>query len=124
MSEPLSVIALVVVADPSAVQLLPLSIEYCQAPLAASTVWLLIAMPANVFAKEPPGTLSAASEKLPLNSELTVAPGGLPVSSATDASVALPVATGASLTALTVILTMSLSVEDALSVASTVNVTL
>jgi hypothetical protein len=81
-------------------------------------------MPAKVFAEEPPSTLSAVSEKLPLNSELTVAPSGLAVSSLTDASVALPLAIGALFTALTVMLTMSLSVEDAPSVDSTVNVSL
>src|SRR4051812_21328116 len=60
-------------------------------------------MPANVFADEPPGTASVASEKLPLNSELIVAPAGLLVSSLIAARVVVvPTTVGASLTAVTV----------------------
>src|SRR5262245_66577552 len=70
-------------------------------------------MPANVFAKEPPGTLSAASEKLPPNSELTDAPNGLAVSSLTDASVAPPLATGASFAGLTTNDAVSNALENA-----------
>src|SRR5258706_183827 len=61
-----------------------------------------MATPLKVLALEPPLTWSAASEKLPPNSELTVAPAGLAVSSAIAARVAAPDATGASLTAVTV----------------------
>src|SRR6188474_3186263 len=70
-------------------------------------------MPAKLFAEEPPGTLSAASEKLALNSELTVAPGGLAVSSLIAASTALPLATGASFAGLTTNDAVSNAVENA-----------
>src|SRR5262245_52677325 len=76
-------------------------------------------MPANVFAEEPPGTLSAASEKLPPNSELTDAPSGLGVSSLTAASVALPLATGASLADVTI--SDSATVPDEICVGPPVN---
>src|SRR5207244_8003704 len=79
---------------------------------AASTVHLLIAIPANVLADEPPVTWSAASEKLPLNSEFTVAPAGDAVSSLIAASVALPDATGASFTAVTVTSITSVALEN------------
>src|SRR3954463_2687342 len=59
-------------------------------------------MPAKVFALEPPLTVSVESLKLPLNRLDTVAPLGLAVSSFTAASVAVPLATGASFTALIV----------------------
>ncbi len=52
-------------------------------------------------ALEPPDTASAASEKLPPNNALTVAPAGAGVSSSIAASEAVPVATGASFTAVT-----------------------
>src|SRR5262245_59915353 len=58
-------------------------------------------MPAKEFADDPPGTWSAASEKLPVNKTLTVAPGGDVASSLIAARVAVPVATGASFTAVT-----------------------
>ena len=58
-------------------------------------------------------TWSVASEKLPLNSELTVAPAGDAVSSLIAASVALPEATGASLTAVTVTSMTSVALEKA-----------
>src|SRR5262245_39505892 len=58
-------------------------------------------MPAKVFADDPPRTWSAASEKLPANKTFTVAPGGSAVSSFIAGRVAVPVATGASFTAVT-----------------------
>src|SRR5689334_16656642 len=70
-------------------------------------------MPANVLADEPPTTWSVESEKLPLNSELTVAPDGDAVSSLIAASVALPDATGASFTAVTVTSITSVALENA-----------
>src|ERR1044071_7778165 len=70
-------------------------------------------MPANVLADDPPLTWSVASERLPLNSELTVAPAGDAASSLIAASVALPDATGASFTAVTVTSTTSVAAENA-----------
>ena len=58
-----------------------------------------MAIPAKVLAEDPPETVSVLSLKLPLNKLLTVAPEGLAVSSFTATNVALPEATGASLTA-------------------------
>ena len=65
------------------------------------------------MAEEPPVTWSVASEKLPLNRVLTAAPAGLAVSSLIAASVALPEATGASLTSLTTREAVSVAVENA-----------
>ena len=81
-----------------------------------------MAMPAKVFAVEPPVTWSAVSEKLALNRELTVAPGGFEVFSAIGAKVALPVATGASFTAARVIVTVALAEGRLPSDAVTVKV--
>ncbi len=86
--------------------------NHCHTPWPASVAALLvIAMPARLFALDPPATWSAASEKLPPNSEVTVAPDGDAASSSIAASVALPDATGASFTALTVIATVSVSLS-------------
>ena len=71
-------------------------------------------MPAKVLALEPPLTWSVASEKLPLNSEVTVAPAGVAASSLIAASVALPDATGASFTA--VMVSESATVADEICV--------
>ncbi len=57
-----------------------------------------------MLALDPPGTVSVVSEKLPLNSDVTVAPVGDVVSSLIAANVAVPDATGASFTAFTVTL--------------------
>ncbi|MBX9716711.1 MAG: hypothetical protein K2X42_08970, partial [Burkholderiaceae bacterium] len=45
----------------SANQVVPPSVEYCQAPLLLSMSWALMAMPARVLALEPPLTWSVAS---------------------------------------------------------------
>ena len=71
-------------------------------------------MPAKVLALEPPLTWSAVSEKLPLNSEVTVAPLGAAVFSLIAAKVALPEAIGASLTA--VMVSESATVPDEMCV--------
>ena len=63
----------------------------------------MIAMPARLFALDPPDTVSVVSLKFAENSVDTVLTVTEPVavSSASAARVALPVATGASLTAVT-----------------------
>ena len=63
----------------------------------------MIAMPARLCALDPPDTVSAVSAKFALNKVDTVLTVTEPeaVSSASDASVALPVAIGASFTAVT-----------------------
>ena len=63
----------------------------------------MIAMPARLFALEPPDTVSVVSLKFALNRLLTVLTVTDPeaVSSASEARVALPVAIGASFTAVT-----------------------
>ena len=71
-----------------------------------------MAIPAKVFAEDPPETVSVLSLKLLLNKELTVAPEGV-LSSFTEVNVALPEATGASLTAVIVILALSVLMENA-----------
>ena len=81
--------------------------EYCQAPSAAVAALPTTATPARVLALDPPGTWSAASPKLAANSAAAVAPSGLLVSSGTAGRVAAPVATGASLTAVTITLTVA-----------------
>src|SRR5262245_28204349 len=90
-------------------------LKYCQVPCAAVAVLPMMATPYRVLADEPPLAvwLSAASEKLALNSVLTVAPGGLVASSRTAARLAEPLATGASLTALTKRLAVSVADEKA-----------
>jgi hypothetical protein len=77
-----------------------LEARYCHTPWPVPTALSTIATPASVFALEPPLTESVVSLKLPENSVLTVAPGAeSPTSSLTDASVAVPEATGASFAA-------------------------
>ena len=61
----------------------------------------MIAMPARLLALEPPVTVSVVSLKLALNRLLTVLAVGVAASSISAARVALPVATGASFTAVT-----------------------
>ena len=63
----------------------------------------MIAIPARLLALDPPDTVSAVSLKFALNRVLTVLTVTEPVavSSASDARVALPVAIGASFTAVT-----------------------
>ena len=72
-----------------------------------------MAIPANVFAVDPPTIWSVASEKLPPNRALTVAPAGDVASSSTATNVALPEATGASFTAVTVMLALAVEVLNA-----------
>ena len=65
-------------------------------------------MPIRLPAAPP----SVASEKFPPNRVVTVAPGAaVDTSSFTAASVALPLATGASFTAVTLIVTVSVSLS-------------
>jgi hypothetical protein len=61
-----------------------------------------MATPASVLADDPPGTVSRVSLKVEVNRLVTVEPGGLVVSSLTAGSIAVPLATGASLTGSTV----------------------
>ena len=70
--------------------------EYCHVPCTAVAALPVIATPCTV----PP---SAGSLKLAPKRTETIAPGGSAVSSATPASMALPLATGASLTAVTLV---------------------
>ena len=69
-----------------------------------------MAMPLRVLALLPPETWSVVSLKREANKLDTVSPGGLPVSSLIDASVAVPLATGASLVGVTVTLMVSVAV--------------
>ena len=87
------------------VQLVPPSVEYCHAPWVAALAALpTIATPPSGVPFEPLATVSVASEYwLPVMSVLTKAPGGLVLSSLMAAKVAEPVATGASLTGVTVV---------------------
>ena len=103
-----ALLALLIV--PTVVQALP-SLEYCQAPSAASAVYAAIATPARVLAEEPPDTASVVSLKFPPNKVLTVDAVGLAASSRSVVRLALPLATGASFTAVTVIATVSVSVS-------------
>ena len=73
----------------------------------------MIAIPASVLALEPPVTWSVASLKLLVNKLDTVLPVGLVESSLTLANVATPLATGASLTAVTLIVTVYAEADDA-----------
>ena len=90
-------------------QVLPLSVEYCQTPWPAVAALPVMAIPASAVAVEPPETatvtVSVASEYRPvvLIRLVMVAPALLAdvMSSATLASVVLPLEIGASLTALT-----------------------
>ena len=69
-----------------------------------------MAIPANVLAEEPPGTVSRVSLKVDVNRLETVRPGGV-VSSLIDGKVTLPLATGASFTGSTVKETVSVADE-------------
>ena len=69
-----------------------------------------MAMPASVLAVDQPMS-SIESLKLSLNRLETVAPAGLALSAFTAASMAEPLATGASLTGVTRISTVSVSVS-------------
>ena len=75
----------------------------------------MIAMPARLFALDPPDTVSAVSAKLALNKVDTVLTVTEPVavSSVSAAKVALPVAVGASLTAVTLWLNVTVPVLNA-----------
>ena len=70
---------------------------YFQAPLVESAVWAVMAMPARESALDP----SVVSEKFAEKRLLTVAPAGLAASSSMAAKVAVPLATGASLSSVT-----------------------
>ena len=96
MSAAFSVIAAASVALARAVQA-PEATLYCQAPLVESAVWVVIAIPAKESALEP----SVVSEKRAVNRLLTVAPAGSPASSLMAVKVAVPLATGASLSSVT-----------------------
>ena len=75
----------------------------------------MIAMPARLFALDPPDTVSAVSAKFALNKVDTVLTVTEPVavSSVSAAKVALPVAVGASLTAVTLWLNVTVPVLNA-----------
>ena len=83
------------------VQLLP-SVDHCQVPCAAVAALAVMATPRKLLAEDPPATVSVASEKLAEKRALIRAPAGLVLSSLMAAREALLEATGASLTALTV----------------------
>ena len=90
-----------------------LEARYCHAPWPMVAALSTIATPASVLADDPPVTKSIESLKLPAKSVLTGDPAAeFPMSSLTAASVALPLATGASFTAFTVRLTVSVAVEN------------
>ena len=83
----------VVLARPAVemlVQLLPLSVEYCQAPCPAVAALAVMAMPTRV---SPSRSENEAPKRL-----ATVSPAGVVVSSVTAAREGLPLATGALLT--------------------------
>ena len=61
----------------------------------------MIAMPARLFALDPPATVSAVSLKFALKRVDTVLAVGVATSSASELSVALPLAIGASFTEVT-----------------------
>ena len=90
-------------------QVVPSSV-YCQLPCAAVASFAVMAIPANVLAEEPPGTVSRVSLKVDVNRLETVRPGGV-VSSLIDGKVTLPLATGASFTGSTVKETVSVADE-------------
>ena len=74
-------------------------VEYCHAPCVVAAL-LTTATPANVFADDPPATLSVASENaLPRSVESTVPAGAAVSSSIAESDALLAVATGASFTA-------------------------
>ena len=95
-----SVTALASEMTPKLFQLLPPSIEYCQRPCAATTDWPRTATPANWFWPGLPA--SAALLKLPPYIAAILAPPGEVASSRTGDRLAAPLATGASLTGVTV----------------------
>ena len=82
---------------PNPFQLLPPSVENCHWPCAASTTSARTATPASWLCAGVP--LSTASVKFAPKSAPTVAPPGADTSSDTAVSVAAPLATGASFTA-------------------------
>ena len=86
-----------------AVQLLPLSVEYCQAPCDAVAALAVMAMPAKV-------SLSASEKDVPKRLA-TVSPAGVVASSVIAASVGVPLATGASFTAATVVERLRVAAE-------------
>src|ERR687891_149685 len=75
---------------------MPPSVEYCHSPCVAGLAALpVMAMPANGLAVEPLVTVSVVSEKTGVNRDVTVLPG--------VTRVTLPLAIGASLIAVTVV---------------------
>ena len=86
------------------------SVVYCHTPCAAVDAFAVIAIPASVFADEPPATVSRVSSNRGVNRLDTVWPAGV-VSSLIDGNVAVPVATGASFTGSTVRETVSIADE-------------
>ena len=86
-----------------------LFVEYCHDPLAESEVYAVMAIPAKVLALLPPLTVSALSLKLALNRPLTSVLVGVPGSSRSAAKVELPEATGASFTAVTLWLSVTVA---------------
>ena len=79
----------------------PEPLSYCHTPFEAAAVYPTMATPASVLALDPPVTSSAESLKLLPKRLETVAPSGAVVSSSTATRLAVPVAIGASLTAVT-----------------------
>ena len=96
------------------IQVEPLS--HCHSPCSAVAALAVTTTPPRMLPVEPPFTTSKGSEKLAANRVATVLPEGLELSSGTAARVADPLATGASLLALTVSATVS--VEDENDVAA------
>ena len=88
----------------------PLVSLYSHVPCEAEAVLETTATPAKVFAELPPDTVSKLSLKLAPNKLDTVAPVGAEVSSLTVASVAEPLATGVSLTAVMLMVAEPLAV--------------
>ena len=88
-----------------AVQLLPLSVEYCQAPCDAVAALAVMAMPTRLS----PST----SENEEENRLATVSPTGSVLSSEMAARDGLPLVTGASLTAVTVM--VEVTAEESVS---------
>ena len=73
--------------------------SHCHLPWAALAPLAVITMPIKLLAVDPPLTVSAASEKLAATKVETLLPDGPLLSSETEARVAEPLPTGASLTA-------------------------
>src|SRR5262245_410405 len=89
--------------------------SHCHTPsVPALAALAVIAIPASALAEEPPSTWSVASLNAAVNSAETAAPGGLAVSSATEARLTLAaVRVGASLTGVMVRLAVSVALEKA-----------